>query len=111
MSLCPRGTGDELFFLRSYAETSAMLDNFAAIQKYRSAMKPESPVGIICRGQLSSNVSGKKNDIPGQDDKWALLHADLANRLNVIQIVAEKYVRHLQLSDAKLVFKIILSFI
>jgi pimeloyl-ACP methyl ester carboxylesterase len=99
------------FFKGAYAESSSMLDNLAAMQQYGSMLKSEIPVVILSRGQSSQNVKGTENDILGQDDTWAMLQADLANRLNAKQIVAEQNDHHLQLSKPKLVYKTVLSFI
>jgi len=99
------------FFKGAYAESCTMLDNLAAMQQFGSALKSEIPVVILSRGRSSQNVRGTINDILDQDDTWASLQDDLANRLNAKQIVAEKNDHHLQLSEPKLVYKTILSFI
>ena len=99
------------FFKGAYAETSAMLDNLAAMQQHGSALRADIPVVIISRGQSSPNTTGTQNDILGQDDTWSLLQADLATRLNAKQIVAEHNDHHPQLSEPNLVYKTVLSFV
>ena len=99
------------FFKGAYAESSAMLDNLTAMQQYDAPLKPEIPVIILSRGRSSQNTTGTQNDILDQDDTWALLQADLANRLNAKQIIAKHNDHHIQLSEPDLVYKTILPFI
>lgn len=99
------------FFKGAYAESSAMLDNLTVMQQHGTPLRPEIPVVILSRGLSTPNTTGTQNDIVGQDDTWALLQADLANRLNAKQIVAIFNDHHLQLSEPNLVYKTILSFI
>jgi len=99
------------FFKGAYAESSAMLENLTTMQQHGTSLRPEIPVVILSRGQSTPNTAGTQNDIVGQDDSWALLQADLANRLNAKQIVAKHNDHHLQLSEPELVYKTVLSFI
>ena len=104
------------FFKGAYAESSAMLDNLTAMQQHGATLRSGIPVVILSRGRSSQHTIGiqnidTQNDIPGQDETWALLQADLAKRLNARQIVAQHNDHHLQLSEPDLVYKTVLSFI
>lgn len=99
------------FFQGAYAESSTMLDNLTTMQQHGTTLRADIPVIILSRGRSSQNISGTQNYIPDQEDTWALLQADLAKRLNAKQIIAEHSDHHIQLSDPKLVYKTILSFI
>jgi len=99
------------FFKGAYAESSAMLDNLTAMQQHDAPLRSEIPVVILSRGRSSQNTTGTQNDILGQDETWASLQADLANRLSAKQIVAKHNDHHLQLAEPDLVYKTVLSFI